>query len=82
VGIDRIIGVLALKHLAAAESIDERCPPFSSAWLEKTPRRKDEACWVIDIPVPEAPHTIKENWIPFLTFFLRRIFIWQTGLVN
>jgi hypothetical protein len=23
--------------------------------------------------VPEAPQTIKQNWIPFLTFFFRRI---------
>ena len=27
----------------------------------------------VDIPVPEAPQTIKQNWIPFLTFFFRRI---------
>ena len=24
-------------------------------------------------PVPDAPQTIKQNWIPFLTFFFRRI---------
>jgi hypothetical protein len=24
-------------------------------------------------PVPEAPHTIKQNWIPFLTFFFLRV---------
>ena len=23
-------------------------------------------------PVPDAPQTIKQNWMPFLTFFLRR----------
>ena len=28
-----------------------------------------------DIPVPEAPQTIKQNWIPFLTFFFLRILI-------
>ena len=34
----------------------------------------------IDIPVPEAPQTIKQNWIPFLTFFFRRIiFCGQDG---
>ena len=27
------------------------------------------------IPVPEAPQTIKQNWIPFLTFFFLRILI-------
>lgn len=25
------------------------------------------------VPVPEAPQTIRQNWIPFLTFFFRRI---------
>jgi hypothetical protein len=24
-------------------------------------------------PVPEAPHTIRQNWIPFLTFFFLRV---------
>jgi hypothetical protein len=28
-----------------------------------------------NIPVPEAPQTIKQNWMPFLTFFFRRILI-------
>lgn len=27
------------------------------------------------IPVPDAPQTIKQNWIPFLTFFFLRILI-------
>ncbi len=26
-----------------------------------------------NLPVPDAPHTIKQNWIPFLTFFFLRI---------
>lgn len=25
------------------------------------------------LPVPEAPQTIRQNWIPFLTFFFLRI---------
>jgi hypothetical protein len=29
----------------------------------------------LNIPVPEAPQTIKQNWIPFLTFFFRRILL-------
>ena len=29
------------------------------------------------LPVPEAPQTIKQNWIPFLTFFLRRSLMWE-----
>jgi len=27
------------------------------------------------LPVPEAPQTMRQNWIPFFTFFLRRILI-------
>lgn len=30
------------------------------------------------LPVPLAPQTIKQNWIPFLTFFFRRILIWSS----
>ena len=26
-------------------------------------------------PVPDAPQTMMQNWIPFFTFFLRRILI-------
>lgn len=30
------------------------------------------------LPVPEAPHTIRQNWIPFLTFFFLRVLIaWE-----
>lgn len=29
------------------------------------------------VPVPEAPQTIKQNWIPFFTFFFRRIIFWE-----
>lgn len=28
---------------------------------------------VVDVPVPEAPHTMRQNWIPFFTFFFLRI---------
>lgn len=28
-------------------------------------------------PVPLAPQTIRQNWIPFLTFFFRRILIYE-----
>jgi hypothetical protein len=27
----------------------------------------------VDVPVPEAPQTIRQNWIPFLTFFFLRV---------
>lgn len=36
---------------------------------------------VLNVPVPDAPQTIKQNWIPFFTFFLRRIIFcgWNTS---
>ena len=34
------------------------------------------------VPVPEAPQTIRQNWMPFLTFFLRRIILYKTHLVS
>ena len=36
----------------------------------------------MDVPVPDAPHTIKQNWIPFLTFFFRRIIFYNSGQVS
>jgi hypothetical protein len=34
-----------------------------------------------DGPVPDAPQTMRQNWMPFFTFFLRRIiFYWQEGM--
>lgn len=33
-------------------------------------------------PVPDAPQTIRQNWIPFLTFFLRRILIYESAISN
>ena len=35
--------------------------------------RKRRWRWLRFVPVPEAPQTIRQNWIPFLTFFFRRI---------
>ena len=34
-----------------------------------------------DLPVPDAPQTIRQNWIPFLTFFLRRIIFCREEMV-
>jgi len=35
-----------------------------------------------DLPVPEAPQTIRQNWIPFLTFFFRRIIFCAVNIVS
>lgn len=29
--------------------------------------------WARYAPVPEAPQTIRQNWMPFLTFFFLRV---------
>lgn len=33
-------------------------------------------------PVPEAPQTIRQNWIPFLTFFFLRVLLSACGSVS
>jgi hypothetical protein len=36
----------------------------------------------IDVPVPEAPQTIKQNWIPFFTFFFFRSIFYTAKRVS
>lgn len=75
VGIGSIIGILALQNLLAAERVDEGCASCStSKWIVSLGTIEREMDFE-SVPVPLAPHTIKQNWIPFLTFFLRRILI-------
>lgn len=75
VGGSRVVGLLVSKHGLAAQGINEG----GTAWTgivggqsKRNPptkqyrRRRDS-------PVPEAPQTIRQNWMPFLTFFFRRI---------
>jgi hypothetical protein len=38
-------------------------------------RKKCVFLFQLDIPVPLAPQTMRQNWMPFLTFFFRRILI-------
>ena len=43
----------------------------------------EKIAWACDhIPVPEAPQTIKQNWIPFLTFFFLRILICRAVVIS
>jgi hypothetical protein len=74
VGIGGIVSILALQDLLATESVDKSCAAYH-------PKKFRQSLFMIQgigfhIPVPLAPHTIKQNWIPFLTFFLRRILIY------
>jgi hypothetical protein len=68
-----VVGLLVRENGLAAESVDEGGPACRSK------QRLVGGCAVlrgsagIDSPVPEAPQTIRQNWIPFFTFFLRRI---------
>lgn len=66
-----IIRILCLEYLLSAESVHEGGSTCAvSQW-----GMADGAVCSFNIPVPEAPHTIKQNWIPFLTFFFLRILI-------
>lgn len=77
-----VVGVLMADHRLSTEGVDKGGP----AWEVWTRRQQTgsingrELGWQkiaafrsMNLPVPDAPQTIKQNWIPFFTFFLRRI---------
>lgn len=64
-----IVGVLVGEDALAAEGVDEGGP----AWVSRDVRYAVDWQERKDLPVPEAPHTIRQNWMPFLTFFFLRI---------
>jgi hypothetical protein len=68
-----VVGILVVEDSLAAESIDESGPTCMEARqlasIERGQVMKKDA------PVPDAPQTIRQNWIPFLTFFFRRILV-------
>ena len=65
-----IVRALMGKDSLAAERVDKGGTACRTSRLGGALR---EDCMSRDVPVPEAPQTIKQNWIPFLTFFFRRI---------
>lgn len=72
VGAGRVVRVLVRENGLAAEGVDEGGP----AWGGRMSDRATETgeMWRHGrVPVPEAPQTIRQNWIPFLTFFFLRI---------
>ena len=71
----RVIGILSLEHLFPTKGVHES----SSTW--EVSLRPYLRLWP-NIPVPEAPQTIKQNWIPFLTFFFLRILICRETMVS
>jgi hypothetical protein len=81
VGTIGIVRLLVRQDALAAEGVDEGGSACSAkvyqlpaaiacGWIHPQciPGRRGD-----DLPVPDAPHTIKQNWIPFLTFFFLRI---------
>jgi len=64
-----VIRVLVLEDLLSAERVHEG-GPACAAWSA----RCHQAQWrARHVPVPEAPQTIRQNWMPFLTFFFLRV---------
>jgi hypothetical protein len=60
-----------LKNTLATESVDEGGSTYYDVTSQSC-RGLSRAQSRIDIPVPEAPQTIRQNWIPFFTFFFFR----------
>lgn len=77
-----VVGVLVADHRLSTESVDKG-GPACEAWIrrqqtgpinDREPGSQRIAAFrSMNLPVPDAPQTIKQNWIPFFTFFLRRI---------
>ncbi|MBE3047893.1 hypothetical protein IMZ48_36360 [Candidatus Bathyarchaeota archaeon] len=74
----RVIAVLVGEDRVSAEGVDEggsACGRILSASRDsvEVEVRGKGLGGVVDVPVPEAPHTMRQNWIPFFTFFFLRI---------
>lgn len=62
VRVGSIVGFLMLEDRLAAERVDEGGPACSDAVsLEVLPRSASRMKRTVAIPVPEAPHTIRQN---------------------
>lgn len=69
-----VIGILAFQHCLTTQGVDKSRSPF---WTESAMLSASSMSNVphVCIPVPDAPQTIRQNWIPFFTFFFLRILI-------
>lgn len=73
-----VVRLLVAQHTLAAESVDKGRSSCKGIGVS---RRDSEIEWTrggrvggdSNVPVPDAPQTIKQNWIPFFTFFFLRI---------
>jgi hypothetical protein len=72
-GILGIVGILAEQNLLAAQRVHEGGTPWSSNEHRTREQLIEDFEWSSSVPVPEAPQTIRQNWIPFFICFLRRI---------
>lgn len=84
-----VVAVLVIKDGLPAEGVDEgrsACGWMLSALRTHRCKRRsvktEREFRVVDIPVPEAPHTIRQNCIPFFTFFFLRIIFWRYIMVS
>jgi len=85
VGSAGVVRLLVAEHGLAAEGIDKGGPAYGNKqWaISSGPRGARSAGGTQgDSPVPEAPQTIRQNWIPFLTFFFRRIIFCAVNMVS
>jgi hypothetical protein len=67
--IDRIVVFNAGQDILSAECVDKGGATWSGM-RQSMPLRQVQ---LLSSPVPDAPHTMMQNWIPFFTFFLRLI---------
>jgi hypothetical protein len=73
-----IVRLLVVQDALSAESVDEGGPAWGSQRVSQWLRRGMK--WEgMNAPVPEAPQTIRQNWMPFLTFFFLRIIFCFVG---
>lgn len=83
-----VIGFLVADNRLPAKGVDEGSPTCRRGekgfvsnpvrCIERAGSRGKLKLWTrLNLPVPDAPQTIKQNWIPFFTFFLRRIIFYR-----
>ena len=76
VGRVRVIAVLVVEDGLSAEGVDKGGSACGRACQPRRSRRRRGGKGfggVVDVPVPEAPHTMRQNEMPFFTFFFLRI---------
>jgi hypothetical protein len=77
-GAIRVVGLLVSKNRFATQGVHEGRSACRGFPVSLSAPLTGTEVWIgVGKPVPEAPQTIKQNWMPFLTFFLRRIIFYS-----